>query len=123
MTSTPLKRILVLRNNLAFNAGVQNLLSEQKILDVIGMEVSDRRELFQHVLHLQPDVIITDEGFLLPNLAALLKFLQSYPKKRTILMSLKANQIQVYDTKKIEVEELVDFLAVFGLSNSSDKNH
>jgi len=111
MTSTPPKRILVLRNNLAFNAGIQNLLSEQKTLDVIGIESSDRRELFKQVLHLQPDVIITDEGFLMPNLAALLKFLQSYPKKRTILMSLKANEIQVCDTEKIQVEQLTDFLA------------
>ena len=112
MTSNLPKRILILRNNLLMNAGLQNLLSGQESLEVIGKEIQNQDDLFRFIERIQPDVIIVDEGILAPKLADLLKFLQSYPKKRTIIMSLEKNQIQVYDTKQIELHQLGDFLDI-----------
>jgi hypothetical protein len=108
MTPTLPRKILVLRNNLLINAGVQSLLSGQDDLEVIGQEIHDQKELLGYISH----VIIMDEWVLVPNLTMLLMFLQHYPKKRTILVSLKENQVQIYDTKQIHVQELRDFLAV-----------
>jgi len=42
----------------------------------------------------------------------LLRSLQRYPKKRTIILSLEENQIYVYDTMQIQLRQLSDFLAV-----------
>lgn len=112
MTSNSPKRILVLRNQLLMNAGLQILLSRQESLEVIGKEIQNQDDLFRFIERLQPDVIIVDEGILAPKLADLLKFLQNYPKKRTIIMSLEENQIQVYDTKQIQLHQLDDFLAL-----------
>jgi DNA-binding NarL/FixJ family response regulator len=112
MTSDSPKRILVLRNQLLMNAGLQSLLSKQESLEVIGKEIQNQDDLFRFLERLKPDVIIVDEGILAPKLADLLKFLQSYPKKRTIIMSLEKNQIQVYDTKQIQLHQLGDFLAL-----------
>jgi len=94
------------------NAGIQSLLSEKDTLEVIGMDVNHRDDLFRLIERTQPDVIIVDEGVLAPRLADLLKFLQRYPKKRTIILSLEENQIQIYDTKRIRLQQLEDFLAV-----------
>lgn len=94
------------------NAGLQILLSGQESLEVIGKEIQNREDLFRFIESIQPDVIIVDEGVLAPKLADLLKFLQNYPKKRTIIMSLEKNQIQVYDTKQIQLHQLGDFLDV-----------
>ena len=112
MASTLPKRVLILRNHLLMNAGLQSLLSEQESLEVIGKNTHDQQELFQLIDHTQPDVIIVDEDFLIPNLAELLRFLQRYPGKRTIIMSLEENQIYVYETMQIQLQQLSDFLAV-----------
>lgn len=92
------------------NASLQSFLSEQESLEVIGKEIKNREDLFRFIEQIQPDVIIVDEGLLAPKLADLLKFLQRYPKKRTIIMSLETNQIQIYDTKQIQLHQLGDFL-------------
>jgi len=112
MSSNLPKRVLILRNHLLMNAGLQSLLSGQESLEVIGKDTHDREELFRFIDRTQPDVIIVDEDFLFPNLAELLRFLQRYPKKRTIIISLEGNQIQVYDTMQIQLRQLSDFLAV-----------
>jgi len=113
MTSRPLKRILILRNNLALNSGVQSLLSKQRAFDVIGLEVYTRKELFKNIDDLKPDVIVVDDEYLAKNLAALLRFLQEYPKTRSIILSLKGNTIQIYDTQQIQIENISDFLSIF----------
>lgn len=122
MNSTPRKRILVLRNNLAFNAGVQYLLSEQKMLEVIGMEVQSQDDLFQNIDQVRPDVIILDDGFLAANLAALVTYLQKCPMRRTLILSLTENQIQVYDTKQIPIQQLGDFLTLVDPSDLTEMN-
>jgi len=106
------KKILVLRNDLAINAGVQNLLSRQDTLDVIGQDIQDQAELFESITRIKPEVIVVDDDFLAVNLAALLVFLQRFPKIRTVVMSLTENHVQVYDTKKIPIQHIGDFLAV-----------
>ena len=112
MSSNLPKRVLILRNHLLMNAGLQSLLSGQESLEVIGKNARDQEELIRFIDHIQPDVIIVDEGFLFPNLAELLRSLQRYPKKRTIILSLEENQIYVYDTMQIQLRQLSDFLAV-----------
>ena len=112
MTSRQVKRILILRNSLVLNSGVQSLLSKQRAFDVIGMEVHTRKELFKTIDDFKPDVIIVDDEYLVKNLAALLRFLQKYPKTRTIILSLKGNTIQIYDTQQIQIENISDFLSV-----------
>lgn len=119
MSSNLPKRVLILRNHLLMNAGLQSLLSGQESLEVIGKNARDQEELIRLIDHIQPDVIIVDEDFLFPNLAELLRSLQRYPKKRTIILSLEENQIYVYDTMQIQLRQLSDFLAVLWLFVSS----
>ena len=76
------------------------------------MEVTSRKELFKNIERIQPDVIIVDDGYLESNLAALLKFLRNYPQSRMIIMSVKTNLIQIYETKQIQIKQVSDFLAV-----------
>jgi len=111
MASILPKRVLVLRNHLLMNAGIQSLLSEQDTVEVFGVDIQSN-DLFRFIEDIQPDVIIADEEILAPKLADLLMFLQNYPKKRTIIMSLVHNQIQVYDTNQIQLHQLDDFLAL-----------
>lgn len=94
------------------NAGVQGLLSRQEALDVIGKEIHDQKEMFRVIEQVQPDVVVVDEDILAPNLAAILTFLQGYPKTRMVILSLVENQIQVYDMQQIQLQQLSDFLAV-----------
>jgi len=112
MDFSPPKRILILRNTLLLNAGIQSLLSERESLKVVGKEVESRSELLKHIENEQPDVIIVDEDILVAHLAAMLKFLQNYPKTRTIIMSLEESRIRIYDTMQIELDGIEDFLAV-----------
>jgi len=112
MDFLPPKKILILRNTLLLNSGIQSLLSERESLKVVGKDFESRSELLQHIENEQPDVIIVDEDILVAHLAAMLKFLQNYPKTRTIIMSLEENQIKIYDTMQIQAEQIDDFLAL-----------
>ena len=112
MDFSPPKRILILRNTLLLNAGIQKLLSGRDSFKVVGKDFESQNELLQHIESEQPDVIIVDDDFHVANLAEMLKFLDSYPKTRTILMSLEENRIRIYDTMQIELEGIEDFLAV-----------
>ena len=112
MDFSPPKRILILRNTLLLNAGIHSLLSGHDSLEVVGRDFESQNELLQHIENEQPDVIIVDEDFHFAHLAEMLEFLHSYPKTRTILMSLEENRVRIYDTMQIELEGIEDFLAV-----------
>jgi len=113
MTFTSKKKVLVIRNILAINAGIQTLLSgKQDVLEVYGLEFHDQKELFRSITRISPDVIIADDEIVSANLAELLMFLQGFPNMRTIIMSLKENVVHVYDTKQIPIQHIGDFLAV-----------
>ena len=115
MTPTPKKKILILRNDLVINAGVQSLLLEEKDnLEVIGHEFHDQDELFQSITQIQPNVIVVDDEFMVTNLAALLMFLQNYPNIRTVIMTDASPLLMLVDDETPILESGKAFLEDLG---------
>jgi len=111
MASNRSKRVLILRNNLLMNAGMQSILSKQEELEVIGIQINNDGELFQNIARFKPDVVVLDEDYLTADPVILSKLLQNYPERRVVLMSLHENEIQVYITKKFHIRQIGELLA------------
>ena len=59
-----------------------------------------------------PDVIITDDTSPDELLKAILLYSLRFPNLRVVVICADANRLQVYNTQRVEVLHLEDFLAV-----------
>jgi hypothetical protein len=79
---------------------------------VHGVRVEDLPGLMASLQQEQPDVLILDETVAQTYLESILPLLMSYPKLRTIVVSLRENSLSVYDKSKVSVQHISDFLTI-----------
>jgi len=93
-------RVLIVENQLLLGAGLQNLLSGETDLDVIGISPRNQLELVQKIRQIQPDVIFLDEDSRLTNATDLLTFLENFSKLRVIVLNANDNIAHIYIKKQ-----------------------
>lgn len=106
------RRVLILENELLLNAGVRSLLSKQEDLEVLATKFSGHLEIFKIIDTFRPDVIVMDEEEMAESGGALVTSVKGYSKLRTVVVHWEHNQIEIYDSQKVTVRALEDFLAV-----------
>lgn len=106
------RRVLILENEFLLNAGVRSLLSKQENLEVLTAKFTSHTEIFHIIDAFRPDVLVMDEEGLIEGGGALVTSLKGYPKLRTVVVLWEDNQVQIYDSEKVMIRGLDDFLAV-----------
>lgn len=94
-------RVLIVENQLLLGAGLQNLLSGETDLDVIGISPRNQLELVQKIRQIQPDVVFLDKDSRLTNATDLLTFLENFSKLRVIVVNANDNLAHIYIKKQI----------------------
>ena len=103
-------RVLVLNDESLFNLGVQNLLGQQEVLEVLGCE-SDEDEIRHHLQTFQPHVVILNsaqqDGATTPEW---MRILRDTPGIRLLGLSLQDNSICIYRGEIQQVREVEDLM-------------
>jgi len=106
------KNVLIIQSENLLEAGLVTLLSSFEGIQVHGVRVEDLPGLMASLQQEQPDVLILDETVAQTYLESILPLLMSYPKLRTIVVSLRENSLSVYDKSKVSVQHISDFLTI-----------
>jgi DNA-binding NarL/FixJ family response regulator len=104
------KRIIVMESEPLLSAGVYSLLSTNGHLKVMSVDL-DKQSFVSVANEFRPDVVIMDERVLMENFAGYMGFLKSFPRIRTIVLSIQANCLQVCDQQIVHVRNLDDFMS------------
>lgn len=107
-----MKNVLIIQSENLLDAGLVTLLSSLDGIQVHGVRLEDLPALPALLLQQPPDVLILDEAVAQTYLESLLPLLMSYPKLRTIVISLRENSLSVYDKSRISVQHISDFLTI-----------
>ncbi len=107
-----MKNVLIIQSENLLEAGLVTLLSSFEGIQVHGVRVEDLPGLMASLQQEQPDVLILDETVAQTYLESILPLLMSYPKLRTIVVSLRENSLSVYDKSKVSVQHISDFLTI-----------
>jgi len=59
-----------------------------------------------------PDIVMVDDTSPVEVLKSILLFTLRFPNLRVVVICADSNRIQVYDTQRVDVQRLEDFLAV-----------
>lgn len=105
------RKVLVLENEFLLNAGLRSLLSKEEDLEVMAVKLSSQTEVFQIVDVFQPDVVVMEEE-LIENGGMLVASMKGYPKLKAIVVHWEDNQIEIFESQKVVIRELQDFLSV-----------
>ncbi len=97
-------RVLITNNQSMMGAGLEHLLSGEQALDVFGVEAPSEEALLEKIRQIQPDVVILDAASPVTNVCRLLEALGDYGRLRVIKISAENNDLDVYDKKRIAVQ-------------------
>src|SRR5262245_8219338 len=104
-------RIFIISERLMFGHGLERLLLNEKVGEVIG-RATTIKEAEDSLRTLQPDVIIVDKDEIsLDMIAELLRTISSNPGAKIIHVTLQSNNLYIYQaahTKIQTVEDLVE---------------
>ena len=87
-------------------------MSNQDNIQVRATTFTNLEEMFDVIDVFRPDVIVMFEDVLEKSIWALATSLKDYPSLRTIIVHWDDNEIQIYDSQKVMIKEIADFLAV-----------
>ncbi|MCP5101421.1 MAG: hypothetical protein GY943_38230 [Chloroflexi bacterium] len=107
-----LNRILIVENNLLMGAVIEELLSQDKDLELYSIVPENETNLVAKVWQLCPDVIILNEDSELIEPINLLTSLINYPQIRLVVVSLYHDRVLVYDQQKTSLKQHYDLTAV-----------
>lgn len=105
-------RVLVVENQLLLGAGLQNLLSGEIDLDVIGISPRNQLELVQKIRQIQPDVVFLDKDSRLTDATDLLIFLENFSKLRVIVLNANDNLARIYIKKQTLVTPTARLISI-----------
>jgi DNA-binding NarL/FixJ family response regulator len=115
------KRFFVLSCNPIFNQGVQELLSHDAGMQMVGREALGDQAL-AHIQALGPDTVIVDAGDPTHNRTALvLRILEDVPGVQVVELSLQNNTINIF-RKRQKVARCVDDLRKALEENDSESS-
>ena len=111
--SMPLKRVLIIESGLFVGGVIDDLLKSRcGDLEVRSISPSGVSDMCRVVALFNPEVIITDDTSPDELLKAILLYSLRFPNLRVVVICADANRLQVYNTQRVEVVRLEDFLAV-----------
>jgi DNA-binding NarL/FixJ family response regulator len=99
-------RIFVISNHLMFSQGLESLLRQETKLDIVGQETDFSRAI-ERIKELQPDVVILDSDDATPKVAPILG---ARPGVKVISLSLRDNNLYVYQARKRVTKSVMDLL-------------
>ena len=105
-------RVLIVENQLLLGAGLQNLLSGETDLDVIGISPRNQLELVQKIRQIQPDVVFLDKDSRLTDATDLLTFLENFSKLRVIVLNANDNLACIYIKKQTLVTPTARLISI-----------
>ena len=100
------QRVLIVENQLLLGAALQDLLTGEAELDVVGISPRDQVELVREIRRIRPDVVLLDENSCLTKPAKLLAFLENYPRLRLLLVNADDHLVRIYSKQEILVEHV-----------------
>ena len=100
------QRVLIVENQLLLGAALQDLLTGEAELDVVGISPRDQVELVREIRRIRPDVVLLDENSCLTKPAKLLAFLEDYPRLRLLLVNADDHLVRIYSKQEILVEHV-----------------
>ena len=111
--SMTMKRVLVIESGL-FVGGVINELLKSRCadLEVQSISPSGVSDMCRVIALFNPEVIITDDTSPDELLKAILLYSLRFPNLRVVVICADANRLQIYNTQRVEVGHMEDFLAV-----------
>jgi chemotaxis response regulator CheB len=117
----PPRRVLVVEGGSLVEEGIENLLSREPDLQVIGVPFAGESALLQNVVDLHPDVILINESGPLTS-ERILELLKSLPKLaslRVIMVRADDSTIDVFEHQRVDATEVDDLLNLI----RSEENH
>ncbi len=114
-----MKRIFMLSSQLMFSRGMENLLSGQVNVEIVGHE-SDTAQALKRIQELQPDVIILDSKDLASASSGVIaSILKKAPSAKVIALNLTNDQIRVYHGEQRTARCVDDLLEVIEQDGST----
>lgn len=105
-------RVLILSDQSLFYQGIQNLLEQDAVLDVVDCELS-ARELVAHIKATRPDAVLLDSDHPPASIASrLMDILHDMRGIRLIGISYQHNTLYVYRGETQNVRDVADLLNV-----------
>ncbi len=106
------KTILLLGQDDLLSAFVELLLSDQTGWEVVPVSIEqDPENLFYVLEHVEPDVVISQEGNGSGNSPVLPILFRSNPALKVITINLKSNLMEVYSKQNILVQSAADLIS------------
>lgn len=102
--STTANRVLIVGNQGIMGAGLENLLSGEQALDVLGVEAQNEDTLLENIRQIKPDTIILILESQSMSPCRLLEALPDYGRLRIISVSAESNVFDVYERKHITAQ-------------------
>ena len=107
-----MKRILLVYSDLLLSAGVESLLSNGEEFSIRGIAIQDEMVLREEVKLFQPDIVIMDESLLFSEPSFLIGMLRDCPTMRVIVLKIRENRLQLYNTIEVPVSCVEDLISI-----------
>ncbi len=107
------KRVLVIESGLLVGGVIDDLLKTRcGELEVRSVTPSGVSDMCRIIALYNPEVVITDDTSPDELLKAILLYSLRFPTLRVVVIRADANRLQIYNTQRVEVAHIEDFLAV-----------
>ena len=107
------KRVLVIESGLLVGGVIDDLLKTRcDDLEVHNVSPSGVSDMCRFIALYNPEVIICDDTSPDELLKAILLYSLRFPNLRVVVICADANRLQIYNTQRVEVAHIEDFLAV-----------
>jgi len=108
-----MKRVAVILSEFLIGRGVESLLSRDTDLIVTSLSYDGNGDesIIHHINKYEPSVVIIDESLQHPYSRNVLNRLLEFPKLRVLVLSVRDNRINIYDSKEIQISQSADLLS------------
>jgi len=113
-------RILIVENQLLLGAGLQNLLSDEADLDVIGISPRNQLELVREIRQRQPDIVFLDEDSHLTDAIDLLTFLEDFHELQLIVVNANDHVVRIFNKQEIRLSRSTALFGIIRKRNFND---
>lgn len=108
-----MKRLLIIESGLFIGEIINDMLKTRcgdlEVRSAIQPSVTDINRI---IVDFFPDIVMVDDTSPDEVLKAILLLSLRFPNLRVLVICADSNRVQVYDTQRVEVERMEDFLAV-----------
>lgn len=105
------KQILIVGKEDLLNFGLLTHLQDQGKLIVHKISSNDIGEVLNQIIKLKPDAILLDDSAT-TDIVEIFFQLPDDQNLHLVIINSKENKIQIFDTKKIEIHSMEDFINV-----------